>query len=123
MDKAIKPKKILKVLSISRRLRWLSIIFEKTPKPDKLLGVGLALHLVARYLMKGVLTIKEAVECLEKLSDEQRLDVLLPLSSPVASFWKFCTTKKVQIGCGLELSSHRLYASEELAFLRQDPQE
>jgi len=40
----------------------------------------LALHLAARYLMKGVLTIKEVVECLEKLIDEQRLDALCTFS-------------------------------------------
>jgi len=41
----------------------------------------LALHLAARRLMKGMLTIKEVVECLEKLIDEQRLDILCPFSS------------------------------------------
>ena len=40
-----------------------------------------ALHLAARYLMKGVLTIKDVVECLEKLIDEQRLDDLCTFSS------------------------------------------
>ena len=64
-------------------------------------AIGHVLHLAATRLMDGVGTIREVVEVLEKLIDEQGLDVLSPFSVPGRHPGNFARPRKFEIAAAL----------------------
>jgi len=64
-------------------------------------AIGQALHLAAKSLMNGMRTIKEVVDCVEKLIDEQGLDVLSPFDSPGRHPGNFARPRKFELAAAL----------------------